>query len=158
MFLTRYVDLFTTFYSVYNTIMKLVYIGASAWIVWMIRREKPFVATYEVRFRWRAGSAGSLVCWFWSQLMAWRVGSSGARRTPCATTLPVPPQLTLTTRSAVPPSPPYRRLRWTPSGTSASRSCRAQCWRLFSTTAGGVGITRGRTLCLRCESAMQSVA
>ena len=49
MFVTRYVDLFTTFYSVYNTIMKLVYIGASAWIVWMLRREKPFVATYEVR-------------------------------------------------------------------------------------------------------------
>ena len=51
MFIARYSDLFTSFHSVYNTVMKIVYIAASSWIVYMIRREKPFVATYEVRER-----------------------------------------------------------------------------------------------------------
>ena len=30
-FLARYLDLFTSFHSLYNTCMKLIFIGASAW-------------------------------------------------------------------------------------------------------------------------------
>jgi hypothetical protein len=36
-FLTRYLDLFTNFYSLYNTLMKVVYLAASGWIVYMLR-------------------------------------------------------------------------------------------------------------------------
>lgn len=35
-FITRYLDLFTTFYSLYNTIMKVLYITSSAYIVKML--------------------------------------------------------------------------------------------------------------------------
>jgi ER lumen protein retaining receptor len=46
-FVTRYLDLFTTFYSLYNTIMKILYIAATAYIVYMVRRTEPFKTTYE---------------------------------------------------------------------------------------------------------------
>lgn len=36
-FLARYVDLFTDFISVYNTVMKLVFIGSTLAIVWCMR-------------------------------------------------------------------------------------------------------------------------
>ncbi|KAF7847105.1 hypothetical protein BT93_L3359 [Corymbia citriodora subsp. variegata] len=36
-FLARYLDLFTDFISVYNTVMKLVFIGSSLAIVWCMR-------------------------------------------------------------------------------------------------------------------------
>lgn len=32
-FCTRYLDLFTNYYSLYNTIMKIIYIGLSGYIV-----------------------------------------------------------------------------------------------------------------------------
>jgi ER lumen protein retaining receptor len=46
-FVTRYLDLFTTFYSFYNTIMKILYISATAFIIYMIRRTEPFQSTYD---------------------------------------------------------------------------------------------------------------
>lgn len=45
-FTTRYLDLFTNFISVYNTIMKVVYIVCSYATVWMIYSK--FKATYDV--------------------------------------------------------------------------------------------------------------
>ena len=36
-FVARYLDLFTNFYSLYNSIMKIVYLIASGYIVYMIR-------------------------------------------------------------------------------------------------------------------------
>lgn len=46
-FCTRYLDLFTNFYSVYNSVMKVVYIAASAWVVHMMRQQEPWKSTYE---------------------------------------------------------------------------------------------------------------
>ena len=46
-FLTRYLDLFTTFYSAYNSVMKLVYIAATASIVYTIKFQEPIKSTYE---------------------------------------------------------------------------------------------------------------
>ena len=46
-FVTRYLDLFTTFYSFYNTIMKILYISATAYIIYMIRYTEPFATTYD---------------------------------------------------------------------------------------------------------------
>jgi ER lumen protein retaining receptor len=47
-FITRYLDLFTTFYSVYNSVMKLLYISATAYIIYMIRGTEPFKTNYDV--------------------------------------------------------------------------------------------------------------
>lgn len=46
-FVTRYLDLFTTFYSVYNTVMKILYICATAMIIYTIKFTNPFKATYD---------------------------------------------------------------------------------------------------------------
>jgi len=46
-FLTRYLDLFTTYYSLYNTIMKILYISATAYIVYMVRYTEPFKTNYD---------------------------------------------------------------------------------------------------------------
>lgn len=46
-FITRYLDLFTTFYSLYNTIMKILYISATAYIIYMVKGSEPFKTTYE---------------------------------------------------------------------------------------------------------------
>ena len=46
-FVTRYLDLFTTFYSLYNTIMKILYISATAYIIYMVKGSEPFKTTYE---------------------------------------------------------------------------------------------------------------
>lgn len=46
-FLSRYLDLFTTFYSLYNTIMKILYISITAYIIYMIRMTDPFKHTYD---------------------------------------------------------------------------------------------------------------
>jgi len=46
-FVTRYLDLFTTFYSLYNSIMKLVYIAATASIIYTIKFKEPIKSTYE---------------------------------------------------------------------------------------------------------------
>ncbi|CAN6546247.1 unnamed protein product [Malus baccata var. baccata] len=46
-FLARYLDLFTNFISVYNTVMKLVFIGSSLAIVWCMRMHKMVKRSYN---------------------------------------------------------------------------------------------------------------
>ncbi|XP_025013253.1 ER lumen protein-retaining receptor B isoform X2 [Ricinus communis] len=46
-FITRYLDLFTKYYSLYNSIMKLVFIGTSVGIVWYMRYHKVVKQTYS---------------------------------------------------------------------------------------------------------------
>ena len=46
-FVARYLDLFTTFYSVYNSVMKVLYICATAYILYMVRRTEPFKTNYD---------------------------------------------------------------------------------------------------------------
>ena len=46
-FVTRYLDLFTTFYSAYNSIMKVAYITATAAIIYMIRFKEPYKSKYD---------------------------------------------------------------------------------------------------------------
>ncbi|CAK9172471.1 unnamed protein product [Ilex paraguariensis] len=46
-FLTRYLDLFTRYISIYNTVMKLVFIGTSIRIVWYMRYHKVVKQTYN---------------------------------------------------------------------------------------------------------------
>jgi hypothetical protein len=46
-FLTRYLDLFTTYYSLYNTVMKMVYISSTALILYMVRKTEPFKTNYD---------------------------------------------------------------------------------------------------------------
>ncbi|KAL8538336.1 hypothetical protein ACS0TY_000356 [Phlomoides rotata] len=45
-FLARYLDLFTKYFSLYNTVMKLVFIGTSVCIVWYMRFHKVVKQTY----------------------------------------------------------------------------------------------------------------
>ena len=47
-FVTRYLDLFTTFYSFYNSIMKILYISATAFIIYMVRGTEPFKSNYDL--------------------------------------------------------------------------------------------------------------
>ena len=46
-FVTRYLDLFTTFYSLYNSCMKVLYIATTAAIIYMIRFSEPICSTYD---------------------------------------------------------------------------------------------------------------
>ncbi|XP_043693901.1 ER lumen protein-retaining receptor-like [Telopea speciosissima] len=46
-FLARYLDLFTKYFSLYNTIMKLVFIATSISIVWYMRYHKVVKQTYS---------------------------------------------------------------------------------------------------------------
>lgn len=46
-FLTRYLDLFTTYRSFYNSVMKLFFIGTSIGIVWYMRYHKVVKQTYD---------------------------------------------------------------------------------------------------------------
>ncbi|XP_013625217.1 PREDICTED: ER lumen protein-retaining receptor B-like [Brassica oleracea var. oleracea] len=46
-FATRYLDIFTSFVSVYNTFMKLVFLGSSFSIVWYMRYHKAVQRTYD---------------------------------------------------------------------------------------------------------------
>ncbi|KAK8551452.1 hypothetical protein V6N13_119911 [Hibiscus sabdariffa] len=46
-FLTRYLDLFTDFISVYNTVMKLVFIASSLAIVWCMRMHRVVRRSYD---------------------------------------------------------------------------------------------------------------
>jgi len=46
-FVTRYLDLFNTFYSLYNSIMKIAYISATASIIYMIRFKEPYKSKYD---------------------------------------------------------------------------------------------------------------
>jgi len=46
-FVTRYLDLFTTYYSLYNSCMKVLYICTTAAIIYMIRFSEPICSTYD---------------------------------------------------------------------------------------------------------------
>ena len=46
-FVTRYLDLLTRFISLYNSVMKILYIGSTAAIVHMIRYREPYRSTYD---------------------------------------------------------------------------------------------------------------
>lgn len=46
-FLSRYLDLFTKYYSFYNMVMKLVFLGTSISIVWYMRYHKVVKQTYS---------------------------------------------------------------------------------------------------------------
>ena len=46
-FLTRYTDLFFDFISVYNTCMKLLFIGSSGGIVYLMKFKEPYNRTYD---------------------------------------------------------------------------------------------------------------
>uniref|UniRef100_M4BL46 ER lumen protein-retaining receptor n=2 Tax=Hyaloperonospora arabidopsidis (strain Emoy2) TaxID=559515 RepID=M4BL46_HYAAE len=46
-FLTRYVDLFLYFVSLYNTVMKLLFLLFSGAIIYVIRFKEPFRSTYD---------------------------------------------------------------------------------------------------------------
>lgn len=46
-FVTRYTDLFTTYYGVYNSVMKVLYIGSTASIVYAIRYKQPICSSYD---------------------------------------------------------------------------------------------------------------
>jgi ER lumen protein retaining receptor len=46
-FITRYLDLFTTFYSIYNSVMKIVYIVSTSMIIYTIKYKEPIKTTYD---------------------------------------------------------------------------------------------------------------
>lgn len=46
-FVTRYLDLFTTYYSLYNSVMKVLYIASTGYIIYMVRKTEPFKSTYD---------------------------------------------------------------------------------------------------------------
>jgi len=46
-FVSRYLDLFTTYYSLYNSCMKVAYIVATSYIIYMIRFKEPFRSKYD---------------------------------------------------------------------------------------------------------------
>ena len=46
-FCTRYLDLFMYFISLYNTSMKILFIGASAYILYLMRYNKKYSITYD---------------------------------------------------------------------------------------------------------------
>jgi ER lumen protein retaining receptor len=46
-FLVRYLDLFMYFISLYNTTMKLFFIGSTCLIIYLMRIKKPFCSTYD---------------------------------------------------------------------------------------------------------------
>lgn len=46
-FVTRYLDLFTTYYSLYNSLMKILYISATAYIIYMVKGTEPFKSTFD---------------------------------------------------------------------------------------------------------------
>jgi len=46
-FATRYLDLFTVFLSLYNTVMKLIFLSSSFSIVWYMRNHKVVRQTYD---------------------------------------------------------------------------------------------------------------
>mmetsp|Transcript_14227 Transcript_14227/g.30314 ORF Transcript_14227/g.30314 Transcript_14227/m.30314 type:complete len:178 (-) Transcript_14227:208-741(-) len=46
-FATRYTDLVTTYYSMYNSVFKILYLVSTAGIVYIIRYKEPFCSTYD---------------------------------------------------------------------------------------------------------------
>lgn len=46
-FILRYMDIFLYFISVYNTSMKLLYIGATCFTIYLMRKKRPYCGTYD---------------------------------------------------------------------------------------------------------------
>lgn len=46
-FVTRYLDLFTDYYSLYNTVMKIIYISSTALIIYTVKATEPFKSNYD---------------------------------------------------------------------------------------------------------------
>lgn len=46
-FVTRYLDLFTTFYSIYNSLMKILFLASTSAIIYTIRFKEPIKTTYD---------------------------------------------------------------------------------------------------------------
>lgn len=46
-FITRYLDLFTHYYNLYNTSMKVLYISATAYIIYMVKGTEPFKSSFD---------------------------------------------------------------------------------------------------------------
>lgn len=46
-FTLRYLDLFTSFYSLYNTILKVLFIASSYWILWLMTSDTDIANTYD---------------------------------------------------------------------------------------------------------------
>ncbi|CAI0561086.1 unnamed protein product [Linum tenue] len=46
-FITRYLDIFTSFVSIYNTIMKLIFLGSTFSIIWYMKRHKLVRRSYD---------------------------------------------------------------------------------------------------------------
>lgn len=46
-FVTRYLDLFTTFYSLYNSCMKILYICSTSLVIYTIKFKEPIASTYD---------------------------------------------------------------------------------------------------------------
>jgi ER lumen protein retaining receptor len=47
-FATRYLDLFYSFISLYNTCMKLIFVGSSGCIIWYMRKHRVVSQTYDL--------------------------------------------------------------------------------------------------------------
>lgn len=74
-FVTRYLDLFYSFISLYNTVMKLIFLGTAFTIVWYMRFHRVVSQTYnkdQVRGVWGAWS--TRLPW-WSDLIAMKAPS-----------------------------------------------------------------------------------
>ncbi|CAI0426596.1 unnamed protein product [Linum tenue] len=46
-FITRYLDMFTSFVSIYNTIMKLIFLGSTFSIIWYMKHHKLVRRSYD---------------------------------------------------------------------------------------------------------------
>ncbi|KAI4297604.1 hypothetical protein L6164_037488 [Bauhinia variegata] len=46
-FVTRYLDIFTDYISLYNTVMKLIFLGSSFYIVWYMKHHKIVRRSYD---------------------------------------------------------------------------------------------------------------
>lgn len=74
-FLTRYLDFFFRFVSLYNSVMKVLYITLTSLIIYMIREQNPIKATYDKVqdsfLHWKFAVAPCAVlallihCWGW---------------------------------------------------------------------------------------------
>jgi ER lumen protein retaining receptor len=64
-FVTRYLDLFTNWWGLYNTVMKIVYIFSTAAIIYTIRYQEPIKTTYDKGqdsfLHWKFAAAPSAV-------------------------------------------------------------------------------------------------
>ena len=72
-FVTRYLDLFFTFYSLYNSVMKLIYIGSTATIIYTIRYQEQIKSTYDKSqdsfLHWKFAAAPCAVIAFFTHLI-----------------------------------------------------------------------------------------